>query len=98
MRCVIVIGVLEYGFFFQAEDGIRDLTVTGVQTCALPILFVPVGLSAFVFALGYIGLKEPAVVTGTDAMPPPAKKYEKSTLTIERGDAYLKRLDRKSVV
>src|SRR2546430_7221003 len=25
-------------FFFQAEDGIRDLTVTGVQTCALPIL------------------------------------------------------------
>src|SRR2546430_12664231 len=27
----------EYHFFFQAEDGIRDLTVTGVQTCALPI-------------------------------------------------------------
>src|SRR5437867_7981212 len=26
------------GFFFQAEDGIRDRTVTGVQTCALPIL------------------------------------------------------------
>src|SRR5690349_10923546 len=25
------------GFFFQAEDGIRDLYVTGVQTCALPI-------------------------------------------------------------
>src|SRR2546430_7461443 len=25
-------------YFFQAEDGIRDLTVTGVQTCALPIL------------------------------------------------------------
>src|SRR2546430_1221158 len=24
-------------FFFQAKDGIRDLTVTGVQTCALPI-------------------------------------------------------------
>src|SRR5207248_6832176 len=29
-RCVL--------FFFQAEDGIRDRTVTGVQTCALPIL------------------------------------------------------------
>src|SRR5256886_11732589 len=28
-------------FFFQAEDGIRDLTVTGVQTCALPISIVP---------------------------------------------------------
>src|SRR5438270_11164438 len=28
---------LFFVFFFQAEDGIRDLTVTGVQTCALPI-------------------------------------------------------------
>src|SRR5256885_4368274 len=27
----------EYCFFFQAEDGIRDYKVTGVQTCALPI-------------------------------------------------------------
>src|SRR5215475_15724235 len=26
-----------YSFFFQAEDGIRDFHVTGVQTCALPI-------------------------------------------------------------
>src|SRR2546429_2629271 len=26
-------------FFFQAEDGIRDVAVTGVQTCALPISF-----------------------------------------------------------
>src|SRR2546425_12603090 len=28
-----------YFFFFQAEDGIRDKLVTGVQTCALPIAF-----------------------------------------------------------
>src|SRR3712207_8468022 len=28
-----------YFCFFQAEDGIRDIGVTGVQTCALPILF-----------------------------------------------------------
>src|SRR2546422_4183172 len=28
-------------FFFQAEDGIRDVAVTGVQTCALPISFSP---------------------------------------------------------
>src|SRR5207245_6814553 len=35
-------------FFFQAEDGIRDATVTGVQTCALPICLVhlPTGVSA----------------------------------------------------
>src|SRR3712207_7552130 len=30
--------VLYSFFFFQAEDGIRDIGVTGVQTCALPIL------------------------------------------------------------
>src|SRR2546430_15873940 len=29
--------IVSFFFFFQAEDGIRDLTVTGVQTCALPI-------------------------------------------------------------
>src|SRR5205807_6516371 len=28
-------------FFFQAEDGIRDYKVTGVQTCALPISYLP---------------------------------------------------------
>src|SRR2546430_4160181 len=33
-------------FFFQAEDGIRDLTVTGVQTCALPISWSLLGLLA----------------------------------------------------
>src|SRR6266567_5878896 len=33
-------------FFFQAEDGIRDLTVTGVQTCALPISDVLEALQA----------------------------------------------------
>src|SRR5690348_18277456 len=31
-------------FFFQAEDGIRDGRVTGVQTCALPILWLAVDL------------------------------------------------------
>src|SRR5205085_12026821 len=31
------INTILHDLFFQAEDGIRDLTVTGVQTCALPI-------------------------------------------------------------
>src|SRR5260370_90742 len=31
---------LSFFFFFQAEDGIRDSSVTGVQTCALPILMI----------------------------------------------------------
>src|SRR6266404_6463991 len=30
--------IMNFIFFFQAEDGIRDKLVTGVQTCALPIL------------------------------------------------------------
>src|SRR5699024_11736917 len=46
-------------FFFQAEDGIRDRNVTGVQTCALPISAV-------------IGQKQPRVARGqtTDRSPP----------------------------
>ena len=32
--------VFIFFFFFQAEDGIRDYKVTGVQTCALPIWWV----------------------------------------------------------
>src|SRR5690606_40620292 len=32
------ISAVHLSFFFQAEDGIRDFHVTGVQTCALPIL------------------------------------------------------------
>src|SRR2546430_873657 len=38
VSCALVVAELCFFFFFQAEDGIRDLTVTGVQTCALPIL------------------------------------------------------------
>src|SRR2546426_8208939 len=34
----VVFVFLFFFFFFQAEDGIRDYKVTGVQTCALPIL------------------------------------------------------------
>src|SRR3972149_7356994 len=39
MLCLLnnLMSILCLIFFFQAEDGIRDLTVTGVQTCALPI-------------------------------------------------------------
>src|SRR2546427_11786013 len=33
----VIVVIFVFFFFFQAEDGIRDLTVTGVQTCALPI-------------------------------------------------------------
>ena len=36
-------------FFFQAEDGIRDHCVTGVQTCALPICLEMGGCNGFLF-------------------------------------------------
>src|SRR5690606_41163648 len=39
-------------FFFQAEDGIRDFHVTGVQTCALPISALPG--AAFSFQAGAV--------------------------------------------
>src|SRR3712207_7752880 len=57
-------------FFFQAEDGIRDIGVTGVQTCALPI-FAGTPTAVFVGALrdDYAGLThrygEPAVTAHT---------------------------------
>ena len=50
MLCDGMYSVMEIGgggkcrFFFQAEDGIRDWSVTGVQTCALPILCWVVGV------------------------------------------------------
>src|SRR3989449_8926516 len=37
-------------FFFQAEDGIRDVAVTGVQTCALPIF---IGTFSVMYLMGY---------------------------------------------
>src|SRR2546429_8433073 len=37
---LVCVNDLWFFFFFQAEDGIRDVAVTGVQTCALPIYFV----------------------------------------------------------
>src|SRR2546430_5769576 len=47
-RCVVMKSErMLSGFFFQAEDGIRDLTVTGVQTCALPI-FQKVGTGKWI--------------------------------------------------
>src|SRR5256885_3575528 len=40
IRRMLSVFVRCFVFFFQAEDGIRDYKVTGVQTCALPILWL----------------------------------------------------------
>src|SRR5690606_39551326 len=42
---------VSHGFFFQAEDGIRDFHVTGVQTCALPIFSPAFGMIGTVIGL-----------------------------------------------
>src|SRR6476661_10448464 len=39
--CFLAMGLANQVFLFQAEDGIRGSSVTGVQTCALPILLPP---------------------------------------------------------
>src|SRR3712207_7663282 len=44
-------------FFFQAEDGIRDIGVTGVQTCALPIFSVTPGVAWRSLAMSPVTLK-----------------------------------------
>src|SRR5690606_41197887 len=58
-------------FFFQAEDGIRDFHVTGVQTCALPIYF-PMLFNLFVVGMlillnGVLAMSELAVVSARAA-------------------------------
>ena len=61
-------------FFFQAEDGIRDYDVTGVQTCALPIL------------PPFIALNEPEASLHPDLMKPLAGLIAKAA---ERSQVWL---------
>src|SRR2546430_4338685 len=60
-------------FFFQAEDGIRYLTVTGVKTCALPIswrLEPPAPEIQRRWLIASISLKRKSPVPGTRRLPP----------------------------
>ena len=54
-------------------------------------LIIPASLTLFVYAMGYIGLRTPEVLTGMNELPP-QPRYQKSTLTSERADTYLQRL------
>src|SRR5207302_3389182 len=65
---------LDYVFFFQAEDGIRDFHVTGVQTCALPIWPLqppPLAPGPFVPAPLLPGPGTPAPPSGMAGLVPP---------------------------
>src|SRR2546430_14642299 len=67
---------MESFFFFQAEDGIRDLTVTGVQTCALPILSRECGLLTSAEAGRIVRLLERAGLPTRIASVTPAAALE----------------------
>src|SRR5271169_3605397 len=52
---------IQQSFFFQAEDGIRYATVTGVQTCALPIFPIALMASNYLPQVGQIAERHPGL-------------------------------------
>src|SRR5256885_5889778 len=64
-------------FFFQAEDGIRDYKVTGVQTCALPIYW----RSGLRLSHGYRG----TVCSGNSGSPTDGTALGRTTSSLESG-------------
>ncbi len=96
----------EKSVLFQVRFMLATLTVVwviGVLKFVLTMIFpaydtqtvdllIPASLSVFVYAMGYIGLRRPEVLTGREDLPSSPRRYEKSTLTLERSDTYLQRL------
>src|SRR5256885_9975748 len=84
-------------FFFQAEDGIRDYKVTGVQTCALPILiassFSPAAASTL--PISPKSSAPPALTNSIPASAPPSPTVNPPKQPSPPPSA---NLDRKSVV
>src|SRR5256885_12034169 len=87
-------GVVKFSvvlFFFQAEDGIRDYKVTGVQTCALPILRENTALDVDQLRVKYAVVNEgPTLKRFTPAAMGRATPIKKRTSHVEihvEGDA-----------
>ena len=53
--------MFDFFFFFQAEDGIRDRLVTGVQTCALPICFYAPRHAVVARLMRFLGGLDPGI-------------------------------------
>src|SRR5256885_6275884 len=81
-------------FFFQAEDGIRDYKVTGVQTCALPISSTPSALASFVVLPTPVGRIDVALLPFLR----PAREQDHHRVSITPEIDPVARSDRKSVV
>src|SRR2546426_5805616 len=64
-------GLRVHVFFFQAEDGIRDYKVTGVQTCALPISQTPASVSR-------TAQRRPDLIGGRRTQPLKSRQYHSS--------------------
>src|SRR5206468_6643350 len=77
--------------FFQAEDGIRDLIVTGVQTCALPILTIGVAI----LVSGFVSLTLTPMLCSRFLRPPREEHhgrwYEATERVYQRGLAWYER-------
>src|SRR5256885_5564500 len=82
-------------FFFQAEDGIRDYKVTGVQTCALPILILIGGKIERLRRERRAGLGWDRLLAVPAAV---ARKYLVLVLELKQPQPDLLEIDRKSVV
>src|SRR5260370_28323128 len=87
--------LVSYFFFFQAEDGIRDSSVTGVQTCALPILNNSVRLVANKRAFVRFHVRSASGSYVTTAILT-AKRNDKTVALVPINDGGV--IDRKSVV
>src|SRR5215510_13359522 len=75
-----LLGILRYALDIRFPDYMN-------QT----VLILPLGVTAILYVLAYLGLRNSEVLTGRND-PPALKKYEKSTLTPERAEQYLQRL------
>src|SRR2546429_4856758 len=82
-------------FFFQAEDGIRDVAVTGVQTCALPISHAP----AWALILAWAGLDSDMqeILEDSPAAPRSADDYLALARTQAPGHPLLDRSEERRV-
>src|SRR5258706_10162585 len=93
-KCLYFSQSSKFFFFFQAEDGIRDWSVTGVQTCALPISTLEVEAPAHDDQLHRVGDVAGHIVVGqlaVDGKPP-------QQLDVEPDPPVDSDRDRKSVV
>lgn len=76
------IGVLHY---------IASLLSTTYYSTPETDLIIPLGITAFIYALAYLGLRKPDSLTPPSDLPP-AKKYEASSLTRERSERHVQKL------